>query len=114
MHRTAFERIVEILAMRGGAVDEGRTRRGQRARVTDRRARAVIVAAGERASDIILVARGDAEADDIDQQILAFARGRGRKRARLQRDDLVGERFGNGNLGQFGVSLPDQTRKILV
>ena len=79
MHRAAFKRVVEILAMRGGAVDEGGARRSQRARVTDRRAWAVIVAARQRASDIVLVARGDAEADDIDQQILAFARGRRRQ-----------------------------------
>jgi hypothetical protein len=37
VHRTAFERIVEILAVGGGAVDECRGRSLERARVTDRR-----------------------------------------------------------------------------
>ena len=45
MHRTTLERIVEILAMRRGAVDEGGPRRRQRARMADRGARAVIVPA---------------------------------------------------------------------
>ena len=81
MHRAAFERVVEILAMRSSAIDEGGARRVQRSHVTDRRAGAVIVATRQRALDIILVARGDAEADDIDQQILAFTRGHGRQRA---------------------------------
>ena len=102
MHRAALKGIVEILAMRGGAVDESGARRVQRALVADRRARAVIVAACQRARDVILVARGDAEADHVDQQILAFARGRRRQCARLQRNDLFGKRFGDGDLGQFG------------
>ena len=113
MHRAAFKGIVKILAMRGRAVDESGARRVQRARVPDRRARPVIVAARERALDVVLVARGDAEPDDVDQQILAFARGRGRQRARLQRDDLFGQRFGDGDFGQSGRH-PDQTRKIFV
>ena len=45
MHRPALEGVVEILAMRRGAVDEGRPRRGQSAGVADHRARAVIVPA---------------------------------------------------------------------
>ena len=113
MHRTAFKRVVKILAMRRGTVDERRARGGQRARVPDRRAGAVIVAAGQRALDIVLVARGDAETDDVDQQILAFARGRRRERARLQRDDFFGKRFGDRNLWQSGGHVR-QTRKILV
>ena len=51
MDRAAFERVVEILAMRRGAVDEGGAGRGQRARVPDRGAGAVIVAAAERARE---------------------------------------------------------------
>ena len=60
MHRATFEGIIEILAMRRGAVDEGGARRIQCALVPDRRARAVIVATRQRASDVVLVARGDA------------------------------------------------------
>ena len=111
MHGTALKRVIKILAMRGSAVDEGRTGRGQRARMPDCRAGTVIVAAGKRARDVILVAGGNAEPDDVDQQILAFARRRGRKRARLQRDDLLRKRFGDGNLRQFH---PGQTRNSFV
>ena len=60
MDRAAFESVVEILAMRGRPVDEGGARRIQRASMPDRRARAVIVATRQRASDVVLVARGDA------------------------------------------------------
>ena len=49
MHRAALEGVVEILAMRRRAVDEGGARRAQRARVADRGAGAVVVPAGERA-----------------------------------------------------------------
>ena len=41
MHRPAFEGVVEILAMRRGAVDEGGAGGTQRAGVADRRARPV-------------------------------------------------------------------------
>ena len=50
MDRAAFERVVEILAVDGGAVYERGGRRGKRAGVTDRGARPVVVAAGERDS----------------------------------------------------------------
>ena len=50
MDGAALERVVEILAMRRGAVDEGGARGSQRARVADRRARAIIVPAAECAS----------------------------------------------------------------
>src|SRR5260370_11918041 len=93
MHWTTLEGIVEILAMRGGAVDEGGTRGSQHTPVADRGAWAVIVPAAKRAFDIILVARGDAQADDIDQQILAFARGCRRKPARLHPTDFFSNRF---------------------
>ena len=48
MHRAALEGVVEILAMRRGAVDEGGAGGAQRAGVADRRARPVVVA-GRRA-----------------------------------------------------------------
>ena len=78
MHRATLEGVVEILAMRGRAVDEGGAGSTQSARVADRRAGPVVVASLERAFDVILVARGEAEAGDVDGQILAFgADGRG-------------------------------------
>nr|WP_197427377.1 hypothetical protein [Bradyrhizobium retamae] len=61
--------------MRGGAVDEGGAGRAQRALVPDRRAGTIIVATGQRTSDVVLVARGNAQADHVDQQVLAFADG---------------------------------------
>ena len=98
MHRAALEGVVEILAMRGGAVDEGGAGRAQRAGVADRRARPVVVAAGERGLDVVLVARGDAEAGDVDQQILAFAAHGGRQLAGIERGDARGKLLGDGNL----------------
>ena len=57
MHRTALEGVVEILAVRGGAVDEGGAGRAHRARMADRGAGAFVVPAGERGLDVVLVAR---------------------------------------------------------
>ena len=57
MHRAALEGVVEILAVARGAVDERGARRAQRAGVADRGAGPVVVAAGERRLDVILVAR---------------------------------------------------------
>ena len=62
MHRAALEGVVEILAMRRGAVDEGGAGRAHGARVADRGAGAVVLPAGERGLDVVVVARGDAEA----------------------------------------------------
>ena len=86
MHRTALEGVVEILAMRRGAVDEGGAGRGHGARVPDGRAGAVVLPAGERGLDVVGVAHGDAEAGDVDQEVLAGTPHRGgqlsRRRAR--------------------------------
>ena len=114
MHGATLERVVEILAMRGGAVDEGRARRGQHARMADRGAATVIVRAAEAAANIILVARGDTEPDHVDQQILAFARGRLRQAARFQRHDPLGKRLRDGTLRQPELMSGDQTWKILL
>jgi hypothetical protein len=110
MHRAALKRVVKILAMCGGAVDEGGAGCVERARMPDRRARAVVVAAGERAADLVLVARGGAEADDIDQKVFAFARGCGRERTRLQSGNFRRQRFSDGSLRQ----LRHQTRNSFV
>ena len=90
MHRPALEGVVEILAVRRGAVDEGRARGAQRARVADRGAGAVVVPAASARLDVVLVARGDAEADHVDQRLLALARARrpaGSARRRCARPD---------------------------
>ena len=72
VHRPALERVVEILAVRGGAVDQRGAGRAQRAGMADRGAGAIVVAAGERRLDVVLVARGEAETDHVDQQVLAL------------------------------------------
>src|SRR4029079_13504198 len=71
-HRTCVDRstlecVVEILAMRGRAVDERRTCSAEAAHMADCRTGTIIIAARERTLYIVLVARGDAEAGDIDQ-----------------------------------------------
>jgi len=101
MYRPTLKGVVKILAMGRGAVDEGRAGRRQRARMSDRGARAVIVAACERASHIVFVARSDAEPDNVDQKIFALACGRGWKSAGLQGGDLRCQCLGNGGLRQF-------------
>ena len=100
MDRAALERIVEILAVDGGAVDERRGGGGQRARMADRGARPVIVAGGERAFHIIFVARGHGEPDHVDQQLFAFAPHRWRQLCRIERGNFLRQRFGNGDLGE--------------
>ena len=100
MNWAAFERIVEILAMDRGAVDQRRRRGGERARVPDRGARPVVVTRSDDAFHIIFVARGDGEADDVDQEFLAFAPHRRRQLRCVERGDLLRQRFGNGDFGK--------------
>ena len=100
MDRTAFERVVEILAMDRGAVDQSRGGGGQRARVPDRGARPVVVTRSERAFYIIFVARGDGEPDHVDQKLLAFAPHCLRQLGWIERGDLLREMFGNGDFGE--------------
>jgi hypothetical protein len=90
MHRAALEGVVEILAMRRGAVDEGGAGGTQSAGVADRRARTVVVEAGERTSNVVFVARGDTETDHVDEQILAFLPHRRRHLVGAQRGDALG------------------------
>ncbi len=111
MHRAALEGVVEILAMRRGAVDESGAGRAQRAAVADRRARPVVVEAGKRGFDVILVARGDAKTDHVDQQVLAFGADGGRQRLGIERDDARGELFGDGNFGKIAAHEVTQPRR---
>ena len=68
MHRAALEGVVEILAVRRGAVDEGRAR-ARSARAYGRsRCRARPRPSRRARPDVVLVARGEAEADHVDQQ----------------------------------------------
>src|SRR5664279_4516131 len=56
---------------------------------------AIVIQACERAFDVILVARGDARADHIDQQILAFLLDALRQRGGFQRNNAPGQMLRN-------------------
>ena len=81
MNRAAFERVVEILAVDGRAIDHRRFGRRQRAGMTDGGARPVILARRERGAHVILVARRDREPDHVDQSSSHLARTACGKRA---------------------------------
>src|SRR5205807_6956397 len=98
-----FEGVVEVLAVRGSAVDERGAGRAQAAGMADRGTNALVVPAGERGLDVVLVARGDAEADHVDQQVLAFAAYRLRQRRDIERGDGARQRLGDGDLGKLVV-----------
>src|SRR6476620_3679743 len=72
MDGPTFEGVVEVLAVRGGAIDEGRARGAESTRMADGGAGTLIVAPAKCGLDVVLVASGHAEAGDVDQQILAF------------------------------------------
>ncbi len=72
MHGPALEGVVEIFAMRGSAVHEGRARARHRPCVADGGAGPVVVPTTERGPHVVLVAGGDAEPDDVDQEVLAL------------------------------------------
>ena len=101
MDWAAFECVVKILAVDRGAVDERRGGGRKRARVTDRGARPVIVAAGKRGFHIIFVARGDGEADHVDQQILTLGPHRIGQARHIERANLLRQMLGNGDLGKL-------------
>ncbi len=101
MHRPALEGVVEILAMGRGAVDERGTGRAQRAGMADRGARPVVVEAGERGLDVILIARGDTKPNHVHQQVLAFGADGERQLFGVERNDARGELFGDGNFGKI-------------
>ena len=95
MHRAALEGVVEILAVSGGAVHQSRAGRAQRAGMADHGAGTVIVAGGERRLDIVRVADGEAEADDVDGEILALRPHRRRQARWIDDKDAFGERLGD-------------------
>ena len=69
MHRAAFERVVEILAMRSRTVDQRGAVRIVAMRLAERRA-ATLRRRGERGLHVVLVARGNDQAGDIEQKTL--------------------------------------------
>ena len=69
------------------------------ARMTNCGAGTVVVAGGECAADVVLVPRSDAEADHVDEEILALACGCSRKHARLQSGDVRCQHLGDRSMG---------------
>ena len=101
VHRAAFERVVEILAVDRGAVDQRRSGGRQRAHMPDGGARPVIVAGRERGFNVILIARGDRQADHIDQQIFALAPHGLRQMRCVEPRNRLGKALRNGSLWEI-------------
>ena len=95
VHRPAFERIVEILAMRGGAVDHRRVFRAELAAMPERAARAAAIDAGDQRAHVIGIARGDAQSGDVDQQLLGACAHRRRNAVNAERGDAISELLGD-------------------
>ncbi len=91
MHRSALEGVVEVLAVRGGAVDEGRAGGIEGARMSDGGAAPVGFPGRERRAHVVRFARRHAQAGDVDEEFFSgFA-----KRFRLAASalDAGGEPF---------------------
>src|SRR5262249_26202102 len=71
--------VVEIFAMRGGAVHEGSAARTHRGSVADRRAGALLLPGCARPRHVVFVARGDAKPDHVDDEVFAFSADRRRR-----------------------------------
>src|SRR5215211_8043686 len=99
MHRTALERVVEVLPVHRRAVDEGGAGRAHGPLMPDRRARSVVVERRYGTFHVILRARSDGEPDDIDHQLLAFAAHWLRNACGVKRNDTAGEPFGDRERG---------------
>ena len=80
MHGAALEGVVEILAMGGGAVDDGGTRRIEAAGMADGGAGAAGIERGLGRADVVEMARGDAEAGHVGEQQLRDVLEPGRDR----------------------------------
>jgi hypothetical protein len=95
VHRPALEGVVEILAVRGGAVDHRGVLRAEGARVADRGACAPAVDARDQRAHVVGSARGHAQARHVDQQVFA-ARADGRRELFRRKDgDLLDEPLGD-------------------
>src|ERR1041384_5025158 len=95
VHRPTLERVVEILAVHRGAVDQRRAGGAERARMADRGARTIVVASRGRRADVVLVAREKPQADHVDRQVDALPPHGG---GHVQRRDALGEPLGDGDL----------------
>jgi hypothetical protein len=70
MDRPALESVVEVLAVRRGAVHEGGARGVERAGMADGGAAAVRFPAAQRRAHVVRIARRHAQAGDINDQLL--------------------------------------------
>ena len=99
VHRPALEGVVEILAVRGGAVDHRGVFRAEAAGVPDRGAGAAAVDARDQRAHVIGRAGGNAKSRDVDQQVFAArANGAGEAFGR-ERRNAVGQAFRDGLRG---------------
>ena len=92
----------QIFAVNRGAVDQRCGGGAERTRVTDGGARPIVIAASQRGFHIVFVARGDREADHVDQQILAFDPHRLGQARHIEGVDFLRQMLGNGGLGKLG------------
>jgi hypothetical protein len=93
VHWSALEGVVEVLAMHSYAIDKGGVGRAQRARVSYRSARSVVVACGQRRSSVVLAPRRNGKSYDVEGQVLALgAQGDWQTRC-IEHDDALGQSF---------------------
>ena len=79
------------------------SRRAHRPRMTDGGRAAGIVEARDGARHVRLAASGDAQPDDVDQQIFAFAAHRRGQPRRIERGDLARQMLGDRDTGKIHV-----------
>src|SRR2546421_11200328 len=94
MHRAALEGVVEVLAVRGSAIDERCACRIERARVAEGGAAPRGFPSCERGAHVIGVAGRDAQTGDVDQQLFKSLPGFVRHgEARHRIGELLRDRF---------------------
>src|SRR6266849_45107 len=71
MHRAALESVVEVFAVGGRTADHRRVLGAKAAGMPDRGAGTAAVDARDERPDVIAAPRGNAQAADVDEQILA-------------------------------------------
>ncbi len=98
MHRSALERVVVVLAVRRGAVDEGRVVGTETARVSERRAATFADCAGERGANVVGAAGRDRQTDDVEQQAPTDRGGFARRLGLRQRRRPAATATGAGDM----------------
>jgi hypothetical protein len=96
---SALEGIVKVLAMGGGAIDEGSAGSTEATRMADGRAQTIVVATGKSTLDIVLVARGYTKTHHVDQKLFALLPQGFWQAIRVQSRHAPGQLLGNGYLG---------------